>query len=72
MYEPRSPPDRSPSPPLGSRFLVTGVGMSEGRVGGVVVEEEEEEEEVVVGGVGGAEEVMVLMMSLLLFLGLGV
>lgn len=45
MYEPRSPlppplpAPAPPSPPLGSRFLVTGVGMSEGRVGVVDVDE---------------------------------
>lgn len=60
MYEPRSPlllPPPPPSPPFGSRFLVTGVGMSEGRVGVV-------DDDVVVVGVAVA--------SALLFLGLGV
>lgn len=64
MYEPRSPPLPPPSPPFGSRFLVTGVGMSEGRVG--VVDDEDDDVVVVVGGVGGA------VTSELLFLGLGV
>lgn len=66
MYEPRSPlappllpPLPPPSPPFGSRFLVTGVGMSEGRVGVV------DEDDVVVG-------VVVVVVSALLFLGLGV
>lgn len=65
MYEPRSPLlllpplPPPPSPPLGSRFLVTGVGMSEGRVGVV-------DEDVVVVGVA------VVVTSALLFLGLGV
>lgn len=62
MYEPRSPPPPPPplpppSPPFGSRFLVTGVGMSEGRVGVV-------DDDVVVVGVA--------VTSALLFLGLGV
>lgn len=65
MYEPRSPLlllpplPPPPSPPFGSRFLVTGVGMSEGRVGVV-------DEDVVVVGVA------VVVTSALLFLGLGV
>lgn len=61
MYEPRSPPAPlpPPSPPFGSRFLVTGVGMSEGRVGVV-------DEDVVVVGVAA------VVTSVLLFLGLGV
>lgn len=62
MYEPLSPPPPppppAPSPPFGSRFLVTGVGMSEGRVGVV--------DDVVVVGVA------VVATSALLFLGLGV
>lgn len=68
MYEPRSPPPAPPpappppSPPFGSRFLVTGVGMSEGR-GGVA----EEDEGVEVGVAVVAEGA-----SALLFLGLGV
>lgn len=59
MYEPRSPlaPPPPPSPPFGSRFLVTGVGMSEGR-GGVADE--------------GVVVVVVVGASALLFLGLGV
>lgn len=70
MYEPRSPlalppppptPPVPPSPPFGSRFLVTGVGMSEGRVGVV-----DDGDDVVVVGV------VVVMTSALLFLGLGV
>lgn len=68
MYEPRSPlapPLAPPSPPFGSRFLVTGVGMSEGRVGVVDVEED------------GVVVVVVVVVaaaftSALLFLGLGV
>lgn len=63
MYEPRSPlpppAPPPPSPPFGSRFLVTGVGMSEGRVGVV-------DDDVVVVGVA------VVVTSELLFLGLGV
>lgn len=59
MYEPRSPPLPPPSPPFGSRFLVTGVGISEGRVGVV-------DDDVVVVGVA------VVVTSVLLFLGLGV
>ena len=59
MYEPRSPLPAPPSPPFGSRFLVTGVGMSEGRVGVV-------EDDVVVVGV------VLMMTSPLVFLGLGV
>lgn len=67
MYEPRSPPPAlpplpplpPPSPPFGSRFLVTGVGISDGRVGVV-------DEDVVVVGVA------VVVTSALLFLGLGV
>lgn len=62
MYDPRSPlppPALPPSPPFGSRFLVTGVGMSDGRDGVV---------EVVVF----VEVVVVLLGSVLLFLGLGV
>lgn len=62
MYEPRSAPPPPPSPPLGSRFLVTGVGMSEGRVG--VVEVDEEDPAVVTGGVA--------LTSALPFLELGV
>lgn len=69
MYEPRSPlappppplPLPPPSPPFGSRFLVTGVGMSEGRVGVV----DDDDDDVVVG-------VVVVVTSALLFLGLGV
>lgn len=70
MYEPRSPlaplppPLPPPSPPFGSRFLVTGVGMSEGRVGVV-----DDDDDVVVGVVVG---VVVVVTSALLFLGLGV
>lgn len=61
MYEPRSPPPPPPppSPLFGSRFLVTGVGISEGRVGVV-------DDDVVVVGV------VVVVTSALLFLGLGV
>lgn len=63
MYEPRSlpppPPLPPPSPPFGSRFLVTGVGISEGLVGVVDVD-------VVVVGVA------VVLTSALPFLGLGV
>lgn len=62
MYEPRSPPPLPPlpSPPFGSRFLVTGVGMSEGRVGVV------DDDDVVVVAV------VAVVTSALLFLGLGV
>lgn len=65
MYEPRSPPalpppPPAPSPPFGSRFLVTGVGMSEGRVG------------VVDDGVMVMGTVVAEVLSALLFLGLGV
>lgn len=69
MYEPRSPlppapaPPAPPSPPFGSRFLVTGVGMSEGRVGVV----DDDDDDVVVVGVA-----VVAVTSALLFLGLGV
>lgn len=73
IYEPRSllpPPPLlplllpPPSPPFGSRFLVMGVGMSDGRVG--VVDEDVVVVVVVVVGVAGA------VTSALLFLGLGV
>lgn len=59
MYEPRSPPPPPPppSPLLGSLFLVTGVGMSEGLVGVLDM--------LLVVVVGG-------LTSVLLFLGLGV
>lgn len=63
MYEPRSPlapPPPLPSPPFGSRFLVTGVGMRDGRVGVV-------DDDVVVVAV-----VVAVVTSVLLFLGLGV
>lgn len=74
IYEPRSPlllpplpppllpPPPPPSPPFGSRFFVTGVGMSEGRVG---VVDDDDDVVVVVGAV-------VVVTSVLLFLGLGV
>lgn len=68
MYEPRSPPAPPlppPSPPFGSRFLVTGVGMSEGRVGVVDVEEDGVVVVVLVA-------VAAALTSALLFLGLGV
>lgn len=67
MYEPRSPllpPPPPPSPPFGSRFFVTGVGMSEGRVG--VVDDDDDDVVVVVVGA------VVVVTSVLLFLGLGV
>lgn len=63
MYEPRSPPPPPPpppSPPFGSRFFVTGVGMSEGRVGVV------DDDGVVVVGAAA------VVTSVLVFLGLGV
>lgn len=69
MYEPRSPlapPLPPPSPPFGSRFLVTGVGMSEGRVGVVDVEEDGVVVVVVVVAAAAA------LTSALFFLGLGV